>query len=48
MTGEVSVGAIGAVDFLRWVPSGDMSGEKRLILSCLYPFLVHIFSQIRV
>ena len=32
MAGKVGVGAIGAVDFLRWVPLGDMSGGKRLVM----------------
>ena len=45
MAGEVGVCAIGAVDFLRWGPSGDISGGRRLVLLCLYSFLVHIFSQ---
>ena len=32
MAGEVGVGAIDAVDFFRWGPSGDMSGGRRLVL----------------
>ena len=32
MAGEVGVGAIVAVDFLRWGPSGDMLGGKILVL----------------
>ena len=37
---EVCVGAIGAGDFLRWGPSGDMSDGRRHDLVCLYPDLV--------
>ena len=48
MAGEVGVGAIGAVDVLRWGPSGDMLGGRRLVMSCLYPCLVRIFARSRV
>ena len=45
MAGEVFVGAIGAVDFLRLGPLGDMLGGRILVMSCLFPFLVIIFAR---
>ena len=47
MAGEVGVGAIGAGDSLSWGPSDDILGGRRHYLVCLYPGMIHIFSQIR-
>ena len=48
MAGEEGVGAIGARDSLRWVPSDNVLGERRHNLVCLYLELVHIVARIRV
>ena len=48
MAGEVTVGAISDVDFLRLVPSDDMLGGRRHKLVCLYPVLIRIVARSRV
>ena len=48
MAGEVSVGAIGAGDSLRLVPSDDMLGGRRHNLVCIYLVLRRIVVRIRV
>ena len=48
MASVVGVGGIGAVDFLRWGPSGDMAGGRIHIMTCLFTCLVHISAWSRV
>ena len=48
MAVEVGVGAIGAVDSLRWGPLGDMLGGRRHDLVCLHPLLIYTVAQRRV
>ena len=48
MEGVVSVGAIGAGDLLRLVPTDDTSNGRIHNLLCTYPVLRRIFAWIRV
>ena len=48
MAGEEGVGAIGARDSLRWVPSDNILTKRRHNLVCFHFELVHIVARIRV